>query len=35
VVAYAEAHTAFVVGAAGIAAMALVLATGVMLALRR
>ena len=35
VVNYAEAHTAFVVGACAIAALGLVLATGVMLALRR
>jgi hypothetical protein len=35
VVSYAEAHTGFVVGAAAIAAFGLVLATGVMLALRR
>jgi membrane-associated phospholipid phosphatase len=35
VVAYTEGHTAFVVGACAIAALGLVLATGVMLALRR
>ena len=35
VVAYTEAHRAFVVGASAIAALGLVLATGVMLALRR
>lgn len=35
VVAYTEDHTAFVVGASAIAALGLVLATGVMLALRR
>ena len=35
VVNYAQAHTAFVVGAAAIAAMGLMLATGVMLTLRR
>jgi hypothetical protein len=35
VVAYARVHTAFVVGAAAIAALGLALATGVMLALRR
>jgi membrane-associated phospholipid phosphatase len=35
VVAYARAHTAFVVGAASIAAAALAIATGVMLAVRR
>jgi membrane-associated phospholipid phosphatase len=35
VVSYAEAHTGFVVGACAIAALGLVLATGVMLALRR
>jgi membrane-associated phospholipid phosphatase len=35
VVAYTEEHTAFVVGACAIAALGLVLATGVMLALRR
>ena len=35
VIAYAQGHTAFVVGAASIGAMGLMLATGVMLALRR
>jgi hypothetical protein len=35
VVAYAQSHTAFVIGACAIAAAGLVLATGVMLALRR
>ena len=35
VIAYAQGHTAFVVGAASIAAVGLMLATGVMLALRR
>ena len=35
VINYAQAHTAFVVGAAAIAAMGLTLATGVMLTLRR
>jgi membrane-associated phospholipid phosphatase len=35
VVSYAQAHTAFVVGACAIAALGLMLATGVMLALRR
>ena len=35
VVAYTQGHTAFVVGACAIAALGLVLATGVMLALRR
>ena len=35
VVSYAQAHTAFVVGASAIAALGLILATGVMLALRR
>jgi len=35
VVSYAQAHTAFVVGASAIAAFGLILATGVMLALRR
>jgi membrane-associated phospholipid phosphatase len=35
VIAYAENHTAFVVGAASIGAVGLMLATGVMLALRR
>jgi len=35
VVSYAQAHTAFVVGASAIAALGLILVTGVMLALRR
>jgi hypothetical protein len=35
VIAYAQGHTAFVVGAASIGAAGLMLATGVMLALRR
>ncbi len=35
VIAYAEDHTAFVIGAASIATLGLMLATGVMLALRR
>lgn len=35
VITYVEAHTAFVIGAASIGAMGLMLATGVMLALRR
>jgi hypothetical protein len=35
VVAYAQAHTAFVVGAASIGVMGLALATGMMLAFRR
>jgi membrane-associated phospholipid phosphatase len=35
VIAYAQSHTAFVVGAASIGALGLMLATGVMLALRR
>lgn len=35
VIAYAQEHTAFVIGAASIGAMGLMLATGVMLALRR
>ncbi len=35
VIAYAQTHTAFVVGAASIAVLGLMLATGVMLALRR
>ena len=35
VIAYAQDHTAFVIGAASIGAMGLMLATGVMLALRR
>jgi hypothetical protein len=33
--AYARAHSAFMVGAAGIGALAIALATGIMLALRR
>ncbi len=35
VVAYARAHEAFVVGAAGIAALSLALSTGVVLSVRR
>jgi flagellar motor component MotA len=35
VMAYAQAHEAFVVGAAGIAALSLALSTGVLLSVRR